>query len=175
MILFNIWGHWRRRRPLQGRHPMGPTNIPHKYNARSMCAILFRNLDLLKSCALTFEYSHKYCQSISDHTSNSNATVLDPDSGAIVLLRPRHQHFTSNMYQISGTRLYAVFSLFARSRARRLEGPEDGRDEDDGDDGGSQDVPKQEQFPVLRVGGVHGYDFFYGSTTQFWENMNIKS
>jgi len=46
-------------------------------------------------------------------------------------------------------------------RTLRLEGPEDGRDEDNGDDGGGKDVHQQKHLPVLRVGGVHGYDFFY--------------
>ena len=93
---------------------------------------------------------------------NSNATVLDPDSGSIVLLSQRHKHFTSNMYQFSGTRLYAMFS-----RTTRLEGLEDGRDEDNGDYGGGQDVPHQKHLSVLRVGSVQGYNFFYRTTTQF--------
>ena len=74
-----------------------------------MCAILFKNLYLVKFGCLTFQEQfpkYNYCQNITDHMSN--ATVLDPDSGSIVSLSLRHQHyigfkhFTSNMYPISG-------------------------------------------------------------------------
>ena len=60
------------------------------------------------------------------------------------------------------------------SRTTRLEGLEDGRDEDNGDYGGGQDVPHQKHLSVLRVGSVQGYNFFYRTTTQFWEDMNIR-
>ena len=141
-------------------------NIPSQYNTRVMCALLFRNLKLL-----TFEYCPKY-DLLSKHLRSPTHQIQMP----LFWIRILEPLFCS-VYVINISRATCIkfqeqgfmqcFSLFGRSGTTRLEGPEDGRDEDDGDDGGGQDVAQQKHLPVLRAGGIHRDDFFDGPNTQF--------
>ena len=106
-----------------------------------------------------------YCQSISDHR-HIKFKCHCFGSGFWSHCFAQSTSSTFHEQHVSNFRNKA-FCLFGRSGTTRLEGPEDGRDEDNGDDGGGQDVAQQKQLPVLRVGGIHGDDFFNGSNTQF--------